>query len=67
MRINETNVMKLIKKFEALLIEELSFKAFRESNSGLSLSAFYKKKKIYNEDNALGNRRERSGKNPKLN
>ena len=43
------------------------YKAFKESNSGLSLSAFFKKKKIYNEDNSLANRREGSGKNPKLN
>ena len=43
------------------------YKAFKESNSGLSLSAFYKKKKIYNEDNSLANRREGSGRNPKLN
>ena len=42
-------------------------KEFKESNSGLSLSAFYKKKKIYNEDNVLANRREGSGRNPKLN
>ena len=34
------------------------FKTLKESNSKLSLSAFYKKMKIYNEDNALENRRE---------
>ena len=43
------------------------YKAFKESNSGLSLSAFYKKKKIFNEDNPLGNKREGSLRNPKLN
>ena len=43
------------------------YKAFKESNSGLSLSAFYKKKKIYNEDNALANRHEGQRRNPKLN
>ena len=43
------------------------YKAFKESNSGLSLSAFYKEKNIYNEENAIGNRREGSGRNPKLN
>ena len=43
------------------------YKAFKQSNSGLSLSTFYKKKKIYNEDNAFANRREESGRNPKLN
>ena len=31
------------------------YKAFKESNSGLSLSALQDKEKIYNEDNALGN------------
>ena len=34
------------------------YKAFKKSNSGLSLSAFYKKKKICNEENELWNRRE---------
>ena len=65
-RINVTNAMKLIKKFKVLLIGE-SVKAFKESNSGLPLSAFCNNKKIYNEDNALGNRREGSGRNLKLN
>ena len=32
--------------------------AFKESNSGLSLSAFCRKRKIYDEDNALANRSE---------
>ena len=36
------------------------YKAFKQSNSGLSLSAFYKKKKICNEDNSLASRREGS-------
>ena len=58
--------MKLIKKFKALLMGNQSLKAFKDSNSGLSLSAFYKKKK-YNEDNAIGNKREGSERNPKLN
>ena len=37
-----------------------TYKVFKESNSGISLSAFYKKNKIYNEDNSLANRCEGS-------
>ena len=42
-----------------------SYKAFKKSNSGLSLCDFYKKKKIYKGDNPLGNRREGSRRNKK--
>ena len=60
--------MKLIKRFKSLLIREsVIIKYFKESNSELSLFAFYNKKKIYDEDNALGNRRKGSGRNLKLN
>ena len=60
--------MKLIKKFKALFYGGIiPFKALKESNSWLSLSAFYKKKKIYYEDNALGNGLEGSGMKQILN
>ena len=65
-RINIANAMKLIKKFKALFIGS-PYKAFKEFNSGWSLFAFYKKKKIYNDDNTLMSRRKVSERNSILN
>ena len=60
--------MKLIKKFKAHLMgESVLIKHLRNPIQNYPYMFFYKKKKIYNEDNSLANRREGSGRNPKLN
>ena len=52
--------IKIDQEIKSTFDREISSnKAFKESNSGLSLSAFYKKNKIYDEVNAPGNRREK--------